>query len=165
VNRTRAAAAGAALVLLLALLFRQGAPGASARPPDAVEREAPAPQAAFTPAPVAPPARDVFRYVGRDDDGGAAPAPFEDAAPPSPPPSLAEAAPSTAPAPDQGPRLVGILRQGGVLKAAVAIGGEVVIARAGETVDGYSVVSIDEEDGVVLRDASGTPVTLSAPPR
>lgn len=163
-NRTRAAAAGAALVLLLALLFRQGAPGASARPPDHVERDAPRPQMAFTPAPVAPPARDVFRYVGRDDDGGAVP-PFEDAVPPSPPPSLADATPPLAPAPDQGPRLVGILRQGGVLKAALATSGEVVIARAGEMVDGYSVVSIDEEDGVVLRDPSGTPVTLSALPR
>jgi hypothetical protein len=62
----------------------------------------------------------------------------------------------------EGPRLVGIQRQGGVLKAAVALGGDVAVLREGESVDGYTVVAIDEEEGVRLRDAAGTAVTLSA---
>jgi hypothetical protein len=163
-NRTRAAAAAAALLLLLALLFRQGAPGASARPPDAVERE---PRPRFVPsapAPIAPPARDVFRYVGADDDGATSPLQPEDVPPPSAPPSLADAAPA-APALPEGPRLVGIVRQAGVVKAAVAVSGEIAVLREGESVGGYTVLAIDEDEGVRLRDAAGTTLTLSALPR
>lgn len=161
-SRTRVAAgAGAALLLLAVVLFRQGAPGAAARPSDAMPREPRPRLVATTPVPIPPPARDVFSYVGADDDGGTPPMPRAEAPPPSAPPSLADAAPA-APAVPEGPRLVGILMQGGVLKAAVAVGGDVAVLRAGESVDGYTVLAIDEEEGVRLRDAAGTTITLSA---
>jgi len=65
--------------------------------------------------------------------------------------------------PPEGPRLVGILRQGGALKAAISVDGEVVVVRAGERAGAYTVLAIDEDDGVRLSDASGAALTLAPP--
>jgi hypothetical protein len=43
------------------------------------------------------------------------------------------------------------------------VDGEVVLAAAGETTNGFRVVSLDEEGGVRLRDAEGREETLALP--
>jgi hypothetical protein len=69
------------------------------------------------------------------------------------------------PAPTRSPvKLVGVLQQAQGLRAAVAIEGEVVLAAAGQKVGGYTVVSIDAEDGVVLTAPSGDELRLKPPP-
>jgi hypothetical protein len=60
-------------------------------------------------------------------------------------------------------RLVGLVRHGGVLRAAVVVDGEVILAAAGEAISGFRVVSLDEEGGVRLRDAEGREETLALP--
>jgi len=150
------AAIVAAFVLLGAALLRQAAPGASARPADIVQRT-PAPPPAVPPsAPLAPPARDIFSYVG-DDDAEPTDALIPYGPTPLPaPPSLAEPAPAAA----DGPRLVGLLRQAGALKAALSVDGEVLVVREGDAAGRYTVLAIDEEDGVRLRDQAGATITL-----
>jgi Tfp pilus assembly protein PilP len=95
--------------------------------------------------------RDIFRYADQ-------PAPaniHRPAATPRPPiPVPAEAA----------LRLVGILRKGRTLQAVLALSGEVILAKVGERVGGFQVLSIDEESGVRLRDPDGQEVTLPVPP-
>ena len=51
-------------------------------------------------------------------------------------------------------RLVGLVRRGGALKAALRSTGETVVVGAGEAAGDYSVIAIDE-DGVRLRTADG----------
>jgi hypothetical protein len=58
---------------------------------------------------------------------------------------------------------VGIVRQTGALRAALSVEGELVVVRVGERAGPYTVLSIDEENGVELREASGATVTLPAP--
>ena len=60
-------------------------------------------------------------------------------------------------------RLVGILRRGGKLHAALSVRGEVVVAAVGESPAGYSVVSIDPSSGVVIADPSGERIRLQLP--
>lgn len=57
-------------------------------------------------------------------------------------------------------RLVGLILQRGQLRAALSIHGFAVTAAAGEVVEGYEVLSVDEDAGVRLRDASGAEVSL-----
>jgi hypothetical protein len=102
----------------------------------------------------------VFRYVG-DGEGAA-----EEGATVLAPPSV-ELAPPPAPlAPPPpvvtGPRLIGLMRQGGTLRAALSVDGEMLVVAAGERAGAYTVVSVDE-DAVTLRDAAGTTLTLSPP--
>jgi hypothetical protein len=52
-------------------------------------------------------------------------------------------------------RLVGVVLRGGQRKAALAIRGELAVIAAGETVDGYTVLAIDEEDGVRIKGPEG----------
>jgi hypothetical protein len=153
----RVALTVAALVVLAAALIRQTSPGASARPAEG-RRPSPPPRAEFTPGLVAPPARDVFRYTGSGDAETAASARgasvgAELVAPPalSPPPSA-----------PKGPRLIGLLRRGGVLLAALWVDGETLVVGEGGSAGGYTVVAVDDE-GVTLRDAAGSTVTLSTP--
>jgi hypothetical protein len=162
-SRTRLIAMVVALGVLGAVLLRQAAPGASARPSDVVEREAPVPPVARSMPPIVAPARDIFSYAGDDDDEPAGPVTFVPRpAVLSAPPSLAEPVPT---APSDGPRLIGIVRQGGALRAALSLEGEVVIVRAGEKAGSYDVLAIDEENGIRLQDPSGATVTLAPPPQ
>ena len=145
----RIALAGA-LVLLLAVIALRG-PGGGAPPPPAPRRQrasSPARERAF---PSPPPARNVFEFAER-------PAP---SMPSAPPPRAEMPAPvETATAPAALPvRLVGLVRRGGALKAALSIHGETVIAGAGEAAGDYRVVAVDE-DGVRLRAADGSMITL-----
>jgi hypothetical protein len=59
-------------------------------------------------------------------------------------------------------RLVGFLRGNEGLKAALSILGEVVVCAAGEQVSGYTVVSVDEEEGVRVRAPDGAEISLTS---
>jgi hypothetical protein len=75
-------------------------------------------------------------------------------------------APIAAPSPSPSPavRLVGLLRRKGELKAALAILGETVVLAPGESAAGYTVVSIDEEEGVRVQGPDGGTLQLSPGP-
>jgi hypothetical protein len=138
------------LAVLLAglLLVREEGPGAASP-----RVEAPAPP------PTAPPqaamplrttvSRNVFEFGAPLAEPAApvatvrvAPAPPTTSAPPPPPPPPAV-------------RLVGVVNRGGTLKAALALGGEVVMLGVGEERDGYRVEAIDEETGVRVSGPAG----------
>ena len=97
--------------------------------------------------------RNVFEYAAR-----AAPEPTSrPAAPlttPSLPPVVVEPVTPVV-------RLLGLVRRGGVIKAALQIQGESVVVGPGELAGDYRVVGIDE-DGVRLRARDGTTITLPA---
>jgi hypothetical protein len=60
--------------------------------------------------------------------------------------------------------LVGFVRQGGGLRAALSIRGSVSVLGKDESADGYVVLAIDEDRGVTLRAPDGTETTLASPP-
>jgi hypothetical protein len=60
--------------------------------------------------------------------------------------------------------LVGFVRQGGELRAAVSIHGTVSVLAKDESSEGYVVLAIDEDRGVTLRAPDGADVTLVSPP-
>ena len=159
-SRARVSLLAVALALAGVLSLRPAAPGAAARPADPVEKPAVAvPEPRSTPA-VPAPARDIFVYTHDPDEAPARP--IRSLAPAvalPPPPSLAD---STPPAPP-GPRLVGIVRQGGALKAAISLDGEVMVVRVGERAGVYTVLAIDEDEGVRLGDPTGAALTLAPP--
>jgi hypothetical protein len=61
-----------------------------------------------------------------------------------------------------GPRLVGFIEQGDALRAALALGGSVVLVAPGEDVEGYSVLRVDPDRGVTLRSPDGEELELPA---
>ena len=142
------ASAGVLGVVLAILLLREPGPGASARP-----AEEPAPRRSAPPARTADPdlpwpERDPFRYAeDRRPTAASAPPPIRAA--PSPPP-VATANPL---------RLIGVVRKGGTVKAAVSMWGETVVMAEGEESRGYKVLSIDDE-GVRLQGPDGSELTL-----
>jgi hypothetical protein len=60
-------------------------------------------------------------------------------------------------------RLVGFVRRGRGLAAALFVNGEVVLAGPGEDAGGFAVLAVDEE-GVRLRGADGRELSLVAEP-
>lgn len=127
------------------MLVRDEGPGAAA---PRVAAPTP-PVAAVTPSPPAlpvPPGRNVFEYAAPP----AAWVPRPVARPPAP-----VTAETTRPAPPRPVRLVGVVHRGGLLKAALALGGEVVMLGVGEERDGYRVESIDEDAGVRVTGPGG----------
>jgi hypothetical protein len=140
-------------VVLAIVLLRAPGPGASARP-----AENPAPPRSVPPArapdPDLPwPARDPFRYAEEHRQGT-----------PSTPPRI-NAAPAPAPAASANPlRLIGVVRKGGTVKAAVSLWGETAVMAVGEESRGYKVLSIDDEGGVRLRGPDGVELTLPPSP-
>jgi len=153
--KARLIASVAALAVVVAVLFlflRAPGPDASARPAGelAPKRSSAPPRA---PDPDLPwPARDPFRYVDEHRGGpGATTSPR-----PAPPASVV-----AAPAPSANPlRLIGLVRKGGSLKAAVSMWGETVVLGTGEESRGYRVLSIDDEGGVRLRGPDGSELML-----
>jgi hypothetical protein len=105
------------------------------------------------------PARNVFEF---DDRGTEAPTPAS-LGPLTMPPPLDLAAPALAPA-DEPVRLVGFVRRGGVLRAALSLHGTVSVLGAGEEADGYSVLSVDEDAGVSVRTPDGDELRLPPSP-
>ena len=141
--------------LLAAYLVRE--PGSVASPSGPLP---PAPlAAAASPAVEAPPSaagalRDPFRY----DDAPRNPEPHPGLA-------LLPAVRAAVPAQrstDQ-PHLVGFVHRGGRLHAALSIAGEVVLLGEGDEADGYRVLSVDEDQGVRLRQPGGQEIILSSP--
>jgi hypothetical protein len=96
-----------------------------------------------------PPRRNVFEY-------GEPPRPpvmayVEPMAPIATPAATAKPAPV---------KLVGLVQQGGGLRAALALDGEIVLGEKGQKVGGYTIVSIDEDIGVVLSGPDGETLEL-----
>lgn len=100
-----------------------------------------------SPSPVPTLRRNLFEYA---DQHGADPRPVLRVTRPS--------TPSATPTPAI--RLVGFVRKGEALSAALSIAGEVVVAAAGEENAGYTVLSVDEEAGVRLLDPEGREILL-----
>jgi hypothetical protein len=151
--RVFVAAAAVAIVVLL-LLRTMGGPGAPERPAP-IRRPQNASGVAETASHGSPaPLRNVFEYAGGASivrPGSGTPVPVLPSSPPVPQPT-----------PSPLVRLVGLLRRGGRLRAALAIVGETVVLAPGESSGGYSVVSIDEDEGVTLRAPDGSTLTLSS---
>jgi hypothetical protein len=144
-------AAAIALVLLAAVLWR----GASVSTPSAAALPEPAGKGrAASPGPITEAkgvARDPFRYAD------ARPV-LHEAAPQAQMPVAAPLAP--VPAPESPIRLSGFARRSGVLKAVLSLSGSVAVVGPGETIEGYRVLSVDEERGVRLQQPDGTEITL-----
>ncbi len=100
------------------------------------------------------PLRNVFLYSEAAPSAAMPRAVAPRVAPGSP-----EPAPSAAPA----VRLVGLLRRAGQLQAALVILGETVVLTTGESAAGYTVLAIDEDEGVRLRGPDGSTVVLAPP--
>jgi hypothetical protein len=69
-------------------------------------------------------------------------------------PTPTVASPSSSPAPPA-VTLLGLLRSPRGLEAVLSIEGEVTIVRAGETLEGYTLLALDEDRGARMRDPSG----------
>lgn len=152
--KTRLITSTAVLATIVAvLLWRSRGPGASARPPEPAARTqaAPPPRAASPDVPW--PARDPFRYVDERRPATTRPRAMIPIAPlPSRPEPPASASPL---------RLIGLVRKGGTLKAALSLWGETVVLGEGEESRGYRVLSVDEEGGVRLKGPDGSELSLA----
>lgn len=145
------------LAVAAAFLARDSGPGASARAP-----RGSAPAAVQPPAPPADPAewasvpsRNVFEYADE---------PKPDPLPSRPAPTALAPAPSLVdPQPGLPFRLIGLVRQGGKLQAAVQMGGEVLVVGPGGELAGYEVLGVDEDSGLRLRAPDGLELTLPPP--
>ena len=149
------ALAAVAAAGLLFLMLRTGGPGPSDRPLEPARAPRRAINASEGTGVPASPLRNVFEYaeaaprpVASVPSARAVTRAVQEPAPPAPSPSPAV-------------RLVGVLRRGGQIKAALAIAGEAVVLAAGESAGGYTVVSIDEEEGVRLRGPDGGTILLA----
>jgi hypothetical protein len=140
-----------AVALLAAVLMLDI--GGGVPPPPVPPRARPARPIRSGSSPLPASTRNVFEYAPRPTPEPAS----RPAAPMTPrlPPGVArtEAAPAV--------RLVGLVRRAGVMKAALSVHGETMVVGMGEAAGDYRVVAIDE-DGVRLRAADGTTITLSA---
>ena len=106
--------------------------------------------------PIPPSLRNVFEY---SDAVSRPPIPVAArAAAPATPPPFARPEPSPSPL----VRLVGLVRRGGQTRAALAVAGDTVVLAAGESAAGYTVVSIDEDEGVRVRTPDGSSIVLAA---
>ncbi len=114
---------------------------------ESVFRVAPAERTATPPATLA---RDPFRFA---DEGAVAPTPT----------ALATPRPFEEPAAPARVRLVGLVRRAGMLRAALVVDGEVVLASVGDTVSGFRVLSLDEDAGIRVRDPQGLESTFTLP--
>ena len=144
----RALLLAALAVGLGAMALTRGAPPPAAPVPP---ERAPAPTA--RPAPITALSRNPFEFAARATER--APvlgAPSEHAAPGvalTPPPSPV--------------RLVGFVRQGERLKAALVLDGETVLLAVGEAASGYTLVSADDGDGARLTAPDGSELFVSVP--
>jgi hypothetical protein len=160
--RTRLLAGGLILLVLGALLARGTGRGAAWVPfPSVAPRRvaAPPPRVPAPPATRRAPSRNLFQYA---DDRTAPAAPMPPLGTPRESHALADASSRVAPPPAV--RVVGLIRRGGQLKAALAVQGEVTVAGKGERAGGYTVLEVDDETGVRLRGPGGDEMLLPPPP-
>jgi hypothetical protein len=135
-------------VALLAVVRPDGRPPLPAGPPG----ELPATRPRVSPAPPAvdlDTMRDIFRF--ENADSGVARAAVVPPATPA----------VTAPAPPE-IRLVGLVRRGPRLLAALALADDVFVLGAGDSAAGYAVLEVSDE-GVRLRDPQGHEEDLALP--
>jgi len=156
--RGRAVAALVALGLAAGLVALQGTPEAISGRAVRVATPPPPPAApaaaASVSAPARPrPSRNLFEYVE------ATPPALEPA--PLPLPEVVEL--DERPPPRLPVRLVGIVVQGGRLRAALAHAGDVLVLGPGDELSGYVVLAVDADEGVLLRTPEGGEILLSAP--
>ncbi len=97
--------------------------------------------------------RDIFRY---GDEPAVESHRLGERAAPEPAPG------EIAPSPPARVRIVGLVHRAGTPVAALAIDGEVVLLRKGETGSGFTVLGIRDE-AVRLRDPEGDEMTLELP--
>jgi hypothetical protein len=145
----------AAAVLGAAILFALAWSPAAVTPGERPDRSRARPGAA-APAPPdsAIPARlrNVFVYEEPSPPAFVAGPPV-DAPPVSVPPPLTLPPPSPV-------VLVGFVRQGDAVKAALSIHGDVSVLAKDQSADGYVVLAIDEDRGVTVRAPDGSELTL-----
>ena len=158
----RLLAAVLGLLVLVALLARGTGRGAAWAPfPPGPPAPRAAPPRPTLPRPVATPwepSRNLFQYA--DGPAVAAPLPPPASMPRGPrgaiPAPVATATPSAV-------RVVGLIRRGGQLKAALMVQGEMALAGKGERAGGYTVLEVDEETGVRVRGPEGEETVLPPP--
>ena len=147
----RALLVGALAVGLGAMALTRGVPPAAAPPERVVTSTPPA-----KPVPLSPPLlRNPFEFATRRVEPVPAPVPpsgvgRSDAS------SVAEPAPPPV-------RLVGFVQRGDGLKAVLVVEGETVVLAQGESVGGYTVMSVDEAEGVRLTAPDRSEIGLSVP--
>jgi hypothetical protein len=149
--------AGLLLGLGLTLLFvwRFQDPARSRPPVAGASREAP--RLAGPEPPASPPAwsrRDPFRYADHKPEVGLRPA--------RPAPPVAQVQKTVVEQRAQ-LRVTGFLRKAGMLKAVLAVDGEVFLVGAGDRAGSLEVLSVDIDQGVLVR-AEGGETQLVAPP-
>jgi len=144
----------AALTAVLAfyLLREAGGPGPSSGGSDAARATPPVALVGDAPAAPSPPLRNVFEYVSAASRPAA---PTRSLAAVAPVVPAAQASPGPPPL-----RLVGLLRRGAQVKAALAIMGETVVLASGESAGGYTVLAIDDDEGVRVRTPDGGTIVL-----
>ena len=152
--RARVLVLAAAIAVVAVYLLRDAGSGASDRPAEAPRLVPPPPTLPAPPVVPLRPTRNVFAYA---DAARPAPAPRPTVVP-------APAPLGPAPSPSPAVRLVGLVRRGGQLKAALAIAGETLLLGAGESAAGYTVTSIDEDEGVRVRGPDGVTLQLAPAP-
>lgn len=147
-----AALVGAAILGALAWSPEVVTPGSGPRP-------APPRSAGSASSPTEAPVRSAnrLRNVFVYDQPEPTPAPPLFVPPVSVPPALALPPPNPV-------TLVGFVRQGDNLRAALSVRGSVSVVAKGESADGYVVLAVDEDRGVTLRAPDGTEATLPPPP-
>jgi hypothetical protein len=152
VNKRLVTSAAVLATIVAVLLWRGRGPGASARPSEpAPPPAAPASRAADPGLPW--PGRDPFRYVDERPPAPARPRAMIPVAPLPPPPEPSATANPL--------RLIGLVRKGGALKAALSLWGETVVLGEGEESRGYRVLSVDEDGGVRLKGPDGAELSLA----
>jgi hypothetical protein len=148
-----------AAALALYLIRTAGGPDGSSAGPDSV-RTAASTRAIAEPVTMpSSPLRNVFEYAEASVRAAGPPSTVRSVAP------RVVAEPSVPlPPPPPAVRLVGLLRRGAHLKAALAITGETYVLGSGESAAGYTVVGIDEDEGVRVKMPDGSTIVLAPTP-
>jgi hypothetical protein len=146
----RVLALGLLLALFAVFLTRGAGPGPAPAPAETVPVDAAPAAEPMAAAPAFERTRDPFRYLEE-------PAPLRADLLPSraPKEEIAAAAPTPPPI-----RLLGFIRRGESLLAALSVYGVVVTAGAGESAESHLVLAVDEDAGVRLRGPDGAEVML-----
>jgi hypothetical protein len=151
--RSRLGIAGLAVLVLVAWTLSRRGPAPVAVPAP-IPRPAASAAGLSSPTPAVEVRRNPFRFA---EEPSAGRAPLSAGASPR------HVEPSPAPSPSPGPRLVGFVRRGGRIVAALSgPDGEVELAGPGEMAAGVVVVEIGT-DSVRIRRPDGTEATLTSP--
>lgn len=147
--------AAAALVVLYLLQTMRG-PDVADRPEEPARVPRTVRGAGETPAAIPPSLRNVFEYLE------AAPRPAMPVATRTVTTATLPAVLAPEPSPSPLVRLVGLVHRGAQTRAALVVAGDTVVLAAGEAASGYTVVSIDEDEGVRVKTPDGGTIVLSA---